>query len=117
MEFGGSGGSGGPGSSLTVTDGVTPVINVTTLDFLSGAVVTSGGAGTANVAISGSGGGTPVAPSTGNVDGVNAAFGAPSDPKYAVADGATYFEGAGYSYAGGIVTFTVAPSEYVRLFL
>jgi hypothetical protein len=56
MEFGGSGGGGG--NPLTVTDGITPVLNVTTIDFLSGAVVTNGGAGTANVSISGTGGGT-----------------------------------------------------------
>lgn len=49
------GGSGGGGSPLTVTDGITPVVNVTTIDFTSGAVVTDGGGGTANVAISGAG--------------------------------------------------------------
>jgi hypothetical protein len=78
MEFGGSGGSGGPGSSLTVTDGVTPVINVTTLDFLSGAVVTSGGAGTANVAISGSGGGTVTNVSVATANGFSGTVANPS---------------------------------------
>ena len=36
---------GGGGGSLTVTDGVTSVGSTTTLTFLSGATVTSGGAG------------------------------------------------------------------------
>lgn len=48
--------SGGGGtSSLTVTDGVTPVASVTTLDFTSGATVTAGAAGVANVAVTGGG--------------------------------------------------------------
>jgi hypothetical protein len=51
-------GGGGSGSALTVTDGITPVVNVSTLNFASGAVVTNGGGGQANVAISGTGGGT-----------------------------------------------------------
>lgn len=58
MEITGAGSGGGSGNPLTVTDGITPVVNVTTLDFVSGAVVSSGGAGQANVAISGTGGGT-----------------------------------------------------------
>lgn len=48
---------GGGGASLTVTDGITPVVNVTTIDFNTGATVTSGGAGIAVIDISS--GGTP----------------------------------------------------------
>jgi hypothetical protein len=58
MEVVQPGGGGSSGGSITVTDGITPVVNVTTIDFVSGAVVSSGGAGIADVAISGSGGGT-----------------------------------------------------------
>jgi len=47
--------SGGSGS-LTVTDGITPVVNVTTIELTSGAVVTDAGGGVAEVAINGSGG-------------------------------------------------------------
>lgn len=54
LQTAGSGGSG----SVTVTDGVTTVSNVTTIDFTSGATVTSGGVGQANVAITG-GSGSP----------------------------------------------------------
>ena len=49
---------GGGGGSLTVTDGVTSVANTTTLTFTSGATVSSGGAGLANVVITAGGGGT-----------------------------------------------------------
>lgn len=41
-------------SVVDVTDGTTTVSGVTTLDFTSGATVTSGGTGIADVAISGS---------------------------------------------------------------
>lgn len=51
-------GSGGA-ASITVTDGVTTVTNVTTLDFTSGATITAGTTGVANVAITGGGSGTP----------------------------------------------------------
>ena len=47
------------GSSLAVTDGTTSVSSVTSLHFTSGATVSSGGAGIADVAISGGGGATP----------------------------------------------------------
>lgn len=45
------------GGSIAITDGVTTVNPAKVLDFTSGATVTDGGGGTANVAISG--GGTP----------------------------------------------------------
>lgn len=44
-----------PAGALSVTDGITTVTPTTNLDFTSGATVTSGGAGIANVAISGGG--------------------------------------------------------------
>lgn len=46
------------GSSLTVTDGITTVTPVTEIDFTSGATVTDGGGGVADVAIGGGGGGS-----------------------------------------------------------
>ncbi len=45
------------GATFAVTDGTTSVSPVTTPDFTSGATVSAGAAGTANVAISGGGGG------------------------------------------------------------
>lgn len=48
----------GASASVIVTDGVTSV-TATTIDFTSGATVTDGGGGVANVSITGGGGGTP----------------------------------------------------------
>ncbi len=55
---------GGSSSSLTVTDGITTVTNVTTIDFTSGAVVTNGGGGTAEVAVSGGSSGITIGSTT-----------------------------------------------------
>lgn len=53
------GAAGAPGgSSVAVSDGVTTVSAVTQINLTSGATVTSGGAGIADVAISGGGGGS-----------------------------------------------------------
>lgn len=49
-----------PGASLDVDDGVTSVTDVTLIKFTSGATVTAGAPGEADVAISGGGGGTLV---------------------------------------------------------
>lgn len=48
------------GTSLTVKDGSTTVSSVTTVKFTSGATVTDGGGGEADVAVSGGSGGSPV---------------------------------------------------------
>lgn len=56
--------TGGSGTSLTVTDGITTVTSVTTIDFTSGAVVTDGGGGTAEVAVSGGSSGITIGTTT-----------------------------------------------------
>lgn len=48
--------SGGGAATITVTDGVTTLTGITTVDFTSGGTVTSGGSGIADVAIAGGGG-------------------------------------------------------------
>ena len=85
MEIGGGGGGGG-GSPLTVTDGITPVVNVTTIDFTSGATVTSGGTGIANVVVTGTGGGFTVLIPTGTVNGSNTTFVFGSAPQVIILD-------------------------------
>lgn len=60
MEIVQPSGSGSSGSPLTVTDGITSVLNVTTLDFNTGATVTDGGGGNAIVDISGGPGGVTI---------------------------------------------------------
>lgn len=57
-------GGGGSGAALTVTDGLTPVSNVTTIDFLNAVTVTDGGGGTANITITTGGTGDVVGPAS-----------------------------------------------------
>lgn len=58
MEINSGNSGGGGGTALTVTDGVHTVTPVTIIDFTSGATVSNGGGGTADVSITGSGSGT-----------------------------------------------------------
>jgi hypothetical protein len=51
---------------------------------------------------------------TGAVNGSNVTYTVASIPLYIVADGATYFEGAGYSRATLTITMDVAPSSFIR---
>lgn len=74
MEIVQPGGGGSGGGSLTVTDGITPVVNVTTIDFTSGATVTNGGGGVANVASAGGGVTIYNDTVTGTINGVNRVF-------------------------------------------
>jgi hypothetical protein len=68
------GSGGGSGSPLTVTDGVTPVVNVTTINFTSGATVSNGGGGTALVAIAAGGVTVFNDTVTGTINGSNTVF-------------------------------------------
>ena len=52
--------SSGGSAAITVTDGSTTVVGVTTLKFTSGATVSNGGSGEADVVVTGGGGGTSV---------------------------------------------------------
>lgn len=88
MEITGSGGGGGSGSPLTVTDGITPVVNVTTINFTTGATVSNGGGGTANVAAGGTGSFAVLVP-TGTIDGANRTFTFSTQPQVVVLDNAT----------------------------
>lgn len=76
---------GGSGSPLTVTDGITPVVNVTTINFTSGATVTNAGGGQANVALTG-GAAISVMVPTGTLDGVNKVFVFASAPSVVILD-------------------------------
>ena len=79
--------SGGSGS-ITVTDGSTTVTDVTTIDF-TGATVSDGGAGTADVVISGSG--LTVLTATETPNGVLTVFtfsGASAQPSFIIIDNA-----------------------------
>ncbi len=51
---------------------------------------------------------------TGNVDGINAVFTVLGEPSSVVSDGATYFDGAGYTYAALSITMQIPPSGFIR---
>jgi hypothetical protein len=59
--------------------------------------------GTVDVTINGGGGASFETP-VGTVDDANVTFTVSNDPIYIVVNGAQYFSGAGYSYAGGTIT-------------
>lgn len=52
----------------------------------------------------------------GSVDGVNTTYTVTTEPVYVIADGATYFDGAGYTYSALSIVMTNAPSQYIRNF-
>ena len=65
--------------------------------------------------ISASGGGATVSTPTGSVNSVNTVFTVTAEPNYVVADGVTYFDGAGYVFTGPTtITLDIPPSQYVR---
>lgn len=59
---------------------------------------------------------TPLTP-TGTIDGSNLIFGTTGQPSSVIADGATFFEGVGYSYAANQITFVNPPTQYIRYYL
>lgn len=59
------------GGAVSVTDGVTTVANITQVDFVSGATVSNGGGGVAQVSISGGGSSGFQRPLTGGLTGTN----------------------------------------------
>lgn len=63
---------------------------------------------------SGGGGSVTIETPTGTVNASNTAFAVSAEPLYMIADGTTYFDGAGYTYAALTVTFDVPPSQFVR---
>ena len=62
------------------------------------------------------GGGATVETPTGTVNGSNVTFTVTATPQYIVADGITYFEGAGYSLSTLTVTMESPPVSYIRSF-
>lgn len=64
----------------------------------------------------GGGGGASVETPSGTVNGSNVTFTVGNEPLYVVADGLTYFDGAGYSYSGGTITMTSPPFSFIRSF-
>ncbi len=68
---------------------------------------------TVTVTDSGGGGFTRETP-LGDVNSVNTVFAVTEEPNYVVADGVTYFDGAGYTYSALTITMDIPPSQYIR---
>lgn len=62
----------------------------------------------------GSGSGVTVETPVGTVNATNTSFVFSATPKWIVADGITYFEGAGYSMTVLTATMDVPPSQFIR---
>lgn len=60
------------------------------------------------------GAGTNVETPTGTVDGSNTVYTTTNTPKWIIADGITYFAGAGYTYSSPTITLETAPVLYIR---
>jgi len=59
-------------------------------------------------------GGITVETPTGTVNGSNTVFTVSAEPQWVVADGITYYDGAGYTYGALQVTMDVPPSASIR---
>lgn len=70
-------------------------------------ILRGGGGGTTTTAIT-------VETPTGTVDASNQTFTVTAEPKYVVADGVTYFAGAGYTYNALQITMDIPPSQSIR---
>ena len=86
----------------------------TEIDFSTNLTATYSGEGKLTVTASGGGSGSTVETPTGDVDASNTTFTPTSEPSWVVADGITYFDGAGYSFSGGDIEMDLAPSDYIR---
>jgi hypothetical protein len=69
---------------------------------------------TFNASGGGPGGSVTVETPTGTVNASNKVFTVTAEPKWVVADGTQYFDGAGYTYAALTITMDVAPSASIR---
>lgn len=63
---------------------------------------------------SGGGGSSSVETPSGTINGSNTSFTVSNEPKWIIADGVTYFEGAGYSYSAGTLTIDTPPVSFIR---
>lgn len=76
--------------------------------------VTVGANGVTDIVFAASGGGITVEIPPEAPDASRTQFTVSAQPKWMVADGTTYYQGAGYAYSTDSVTFDVPPSEFVR---
>lgn len=90
---------------------------ITNINFVAGtgmAISYTKVNGQDTVTLAATGSGVTVETPTGTVNATNKVFTPTSQPKWIVADGTTYYEGAGYSWNGTDITTDIAPSSFIR---
>lgn len=103
---------------LVVKDGNTVIDKVTrVINFANNLSATRSADGVVTVNATAGGGGVTVETPVGSVNASNATFTVSDVPQWVVADGITYFDGAGYSYGALSITMDVAPSQYIRVII
>lgn len=93
--------------------------NTRFIDFRGAGVssVTRSANGVLTVTIGGGGAGSTVETPTGTVNASNTTFTPSAEPQYVVADGITYFDGAGYTWGGTDIVMDIPPSVYIRVII
>lgn len=106
--------TGGGGGGITSINGDTTAAQL----FVAGTNISivDNGSGSHTISASGGGTGYTKATPTGSVNSSNTVYGVVAVPVYVVADGSTYFDGAGYVYGGGNITMTNPPTQFIRYF-
>lgn len=107
---------GSSGLDRILSSGTTVRQGATEINFGNNLTVTRTPNGV-KVDATGGGSSITVVTPTGTVNASNDTFTVASEPKWVVADGATYFDGAGYSYSGGTITMDLPPSNFIRAIL
>jgi hypothetical protein len=85
------------------------------VEFKAGSNITLTRDGKIITVASTGGGGVTLETPTGTVDGSNTTFTPTAEPDYVVADGITYFDGEGYTFAAGDIEMDIPPSQYIRV--
>jgi hypothetical protein len=89
--------------------------NTRDLVFTGSGITSTIANGRLTLVVSGGGsGGFTVETPTGAVNASNTSYTVTAEPQYMIADGISYFDGKGYTYAALTITFDVPPSQYVR---
>lgn len=107
----------GPSRGMFVYVGGVKKGLISNLNFVAGtgmAIAYSKVNGQDTITLTVTGSGTTVETPPEAPNAVRVAFTVSAQPKWVVADGTTYYEGAGYSYAALTVTMDIAPSSFIR---
>lgn len=76
--------------------------------------ITTNSDGSKVINATGGSGGVTIETPAGVVDASNTVFTPSAEPLYVIADGITYFDGAGYTWSSPTITMDVPPSQYIR---